>query len=63
MGEAASRIILLVDSSKFGRKSPNVVCDLSAVDTLITDKNINPDYLAALQAKGINIILVGDFDE
>ncbi|WP_413507943.1 glucitol operon DNA-binding transcriptional repressor SrlR [Serratia proteamaculans] len=63
MCEAASRIILLVDSSKFGRKSPNVVCDLSAVDTLITDKNINPNYLAALQAKGINIILVGDFDE
>lgn len=60
MCEAASRIVLLVDSSKFGRKSPNVVCDLSVVDTLITDNGINPDYLAALQAKGINIILVGD---
>lgn len=65
MCEAASRIVLLVDSSKFGRKSPNVVCELNAVDTLITDKGINPDYLAlaALQAKGINIILVGDPDE
>lgn len=63
MCEAAGRIILLVDSSKFGRKSPNVVCELSAVDTLITDRDINPDYLAALQAKGINIILVGDPDE
>jgi DeoR family glucitol operon repressor len=61
--EAAGRIILLVDSSKFGRKSPNVVCELSAVDTLITDRDINPDYLAALQAKGINILLVGDPDE
>ena len=63
MCEAAGRIILLVDSSKFGRKSPNVVCELSAVDTLITDRDINPDYLAALQAKGINILLVGDPDE
>ncbi len=62
MCEAAGRIILLVDS-KFGRKSPNVVCELSAVDTLITDRDINPDYLAALQAKGINILLVGDPDE
>ncbi len=63
MCEAAGRIILLVDSSKFGRKSPNVVCELSAVDTLITDRDINPDYLAALQAKNINIILVGGPDE
>nr|CDS58636.1 conserved hypothetical protein [Serratia symbiotica] len=30
--------------------------DLSAVDTLITDKNINSGYLAALQSEGINII-------
>lgn len=40
-----------------------MVCELSAVDTLITDRDINPDYLAALQAKGINILLVGDPDE
>ncbi|HEI8867579.1 TPA: DNA-binding transcriptional repressor [Serratia odorifera] len=63
MCEAAGRIVLLVDSSKFGRKSPNVVCELAAVDTLITDKDINPHYLAALQDKGIKIILVGDTDE
>ncbi|EHD23496.1 transcriptional regulator, DeoR family [Brenneria sp. EniD312] len=63
MCRAAQQIILLVDSSKFGRKSPNVVCELSAVDILITDKDINPDYLTELRAKNINVIVVGDDDE
>ncbi|CNH38295.1 DNA-binding transcriptional repressor SrlR [Yersinia thracica] len=62
MCHAASRIILLVDSSKFGRKSPNVVCALSAVDTLITDKGISDEYLQELQKMGINIILVDKDD-
>ncbi|WP_411704015.1 glucitol operon DNA-binding transcriptional repressor SrlR [Edaphovirga cremea] len=63
MCKAAERIILLVDSSKFGRKSPNVVCTLDAVDILITDKDILPIYLQPLKDKGIKIILVGEDDE
>ncbi|AUH02388.1 DNA-binding transcriptional repressor [Pectobacteriaceae bacterium CE70] len=60
MCRAAQQRILLVDSSKFGRKSPNVVCELSAVDILITDSGISPEYLDTLRAKGINVILVGE---
>jgi hypothetical protein len=33
-------LILMADSSKFGRKSPNIVCGLERVDKLITDADI-----------------------
>ncbi|OCG58528.1 MULTISPECIES: glucitol operon DNA-binding transcriptional repressor SrlR [unclassified Gilliamella] len=58
MSKAAAKLILLVDSSKFGRRSPNVVCDLSAVHTIITDDNLDNRYFEALTQKGLNLIKV-----
>ena len=63
MCKAAERLFLLVDSSKFGRKSPNVVCHLSKVDTLITDSGLSQQYRDAIEKLGIRIILVGEDDE
>ncbi len=63
MCNAAERIFLLVDSSKFGRKSPNVVCNLGKVDTLITDSGLTTPYREAIEKLGIRIILVGEDDE
>lgn len=63
MCNAAERIFLLVDSSKFGRKSPNVVCNLGKVDTLITDSGLTAPYREAIEKLGIRIILVGEDDE
>lgn len=60
MCRAAKKIVLLVDSSKFGRRSPNVVCSLDAVDVLITDSDITDDTVAQLQEKGIDVIIAGD---
>lgn len=59
MCDAAEKIILLVDSSKFGRKSPNIVCTLDKIDTIITDPGLPEEYLLGLQKKGINVILAG----
>lgn len=36
----AARSVLLMDSSKFGRKSLSRVCDLSEVDAIVTDPGI-----------------------
>lgn len=58
MSKAAAKLVLLADSSKFGRRSPNVVCDLSAVDTIITDDNLDDKYYDALIQRGINVIKV-----
>ncbi|CDL81516.1 Glucitol operon repressor (fragment) [Xenorhabdus cabanillasii JM26] len=57
MCNAAEKIILLVDSAKFGRKSPNIVCSLEKVDIIITDESISPEYVTALREKGINVII------
>lgn len=54
---AAREVILMADASKFGRKSPNIVCDLQRVDTLITDADINPAFRQTLEEKGIEVII------
>lgn len=60
MCNAAREVILMADSSKFGRKSPNIVCSLESVDKLITDAGIPPDVRAALEEKGIDVIIAGE---
>lgn len=58
MCKAAAKLVLLVDSSKFGRRSPNVVCNLKTVDTIITDDELDPKYYNALTQMGIQVVLV-----
>lgn len=63
MCNAAREVILMADSSKFGRKSPNVVCSLESVDKLITDAGIPADVRAALEEKGVEVIIAGEQHE
>ena len=58
MCKAASKIILLADSSKFGRRTPNVVCELQKVHTIITDSDLDAKYYDALTKLGINVVMV-----
>ncbi|CDL85293.1 glucitol operon DNA-binding transcriptional repressor SrlR [Xenorhabdus szentirmaii] len=60
MCNAAKKIIVMVDSSKFGRKSPNIVCSLEKIDTIITDQGIPSESLIDLREKGINVIISGE---
>ena len=53
----------MADSSKFGRKSPNVVCSLESIDKLITDTGIPADVRAALEEKGVEVIIAGGHHE
>ncbi|MCO6536586.1 MAG: DNA-binding transcriptional repressor [Gilliamella sp.] len=63
MSKAAAKLILLADSTKFGRRSPNVVCDLNAVDTIITDNKLDDKYYEALIQRGIKVIKVDVIDK
>lgn len=58
MCAAAKEIIVLADSSKFGRRSPNLVCPLEKINVVITDNNLNPEIYESLLDKGIKVILV-----
>ncbi|MEG0789908.1 MAG: DeoR/GlpR family DNA-binding transcription regulator [Alistipes sp.] len=55
---AAQKVIVLADSSKFGRRGLSNICDLSAVDRIITDSHIQPRVLAQLRERGIEVTVV-----
>ncbi len=55
---AAQKIILLVDSSKFGKKSFAKICDLEQIDEIITDKGISLSLIEKLEEKGITVTVM-----
>jgi len=56
MMEAAQRVILCVDHTKFGRQSISQLCTLDAIDTLITNELPEPEMQAALAKAGVELI-------
>lgn len=50
MIENAEQLVLLVDGSKFGRKAAFRVCPARRVDLLVTDRDPDPAFQAALRA-------------
>jgi DeoR/GlpR family transcriptional regulator of sugar metabolism len=57
MMQAARRVVLCVDHTKFGRQSISRLCDLAAIDTIVSDQPPSPEIFAALQQAGVEIIL------
>ena len=57
MMQAARRVILCVDHTKFGRQSISELCDLEAIDTLITDQDPPADMVTALRLAGVELII------
>ena len=58
MCQAAKQIIVVTDSSKFGRKTPNVVVPIEKIDIVITDHGISEADQTALEQRGIQVLLV-----
>lgn len=58
MINAAQKVIVLADSSKFGRRGLSKICDLEAVDRIITDTGIQPLYYERLRERGIEVTVV-----
>jgi DeoR family transcriptional regulator of aga operon len=55
MVERAKRIIVLTDSSKFGRVSLHRIAQLDRIHTIITDAGISPEYREGLLKLGIDL--------
>jgi DeoR/GlpR family transcriptional regulator of sugar metabolism len=49
------RSVLAVDGSKFGRAALAVVCELAAVDVVVTDESAPDAAVAALRAAGVDV--------
>lgn len=58
MVERSRRIVVLTDSSKFGKVSLHRIAKLSEIHTVITDAGISADHREGLQKLGIELIVV-----
>ena len=58
MISAAQKIIILADSSKFGKKGFGRICGIEDVDQIITDKGIDDQTKSNLQELGIDVTVV-----
>lgn len=58
MMHTSQQTVLLVDSSKFGKKGFSKICDVSEIDRIITDENIPQMYLESLPDLGIEVTVV-----
>jgi DeoR/GlpR family transcriptional regulator of sugar metabolism len=55
--KAASQIIVVADSSKFGRIGLSTIAAQHEIHVLVTDKGAPPDAIAELRDLGVNVIL------
>jgi DeoR/GlpR family transcriptional regulator of sugar metabolism len=51
----ARRSILALDGAKFGRSALAVVCELAAIDVVVTDESAPASVLASLEAAGVEV--------
>lgn len=57
MIKAAQRVIVLADSSKFGKRGFAKICGLEDVDMIITDSRIRPIDRDAIEEFGIDLVI------
>jgi DeoR/GlpR family transcriptional regulator of sugar metabolism len=59
MMRAAQKVIMCLDSTKFGRQSISPLSDLDPVNSIVTDKAAPTEMVKALRKKGIEVIVAG----
>lgn len=58
MMSSVQKVIILADSTKFGRRGFSKICDLEDVDRIITDSGIPAPYVDGLNKRGIQVTIV-----
>lgn len=59
MMRAANEVIVVADSTKFGRQSLTHLCPLDAVNCLVVDDAIGDPWRAKMEAAGVNLLVAG----
>lgn len=57
MMQAARRVIMCLDHTKFGRQSVSALCDLEPVHTVVTDASASKELVEALRNRGKEVIV------
>jgi DeoR/GlpR family transcriptional regulator of sugar metabolism len=60
MIHAARRVIFCIDSSKFGRQSISQLCDLDAIDMVVTDKAVPAEIAKALKKAEVEVVVAAN---
>ena len=55
--ERAGRVVVVADSSKFGRVLPGRIADVEAAAIVVTDAGADPAVLDELRARGIDVVI------
>lgn len=58
MIRVAQKVIVLTDSTKFGKRGFSKICDFDKVHQIITDTDAPVSYVEALRERGIEVTLV-----
>lgn len=56
--EVSQITVLLADSSKFGKRGFGKICNLDAIQHIITDANVNQEIVSELEDLGIKVTVV-----
>lgn len=62
MMRAADEVIVVADSSKFGRQSLALLCELGDIDRLVVDHGVTEDWRSRLTAAGVDVLVAGPTD-
>ena len=62
MMQSADEVIVVADSSKFGRTSLARLCDLGDVDIIVVDNEISEDWRSKILAAGVKLVVAGGTD-
>lgn len=58
MVKSAQRTIVLVDSTKFGRKGFGKICNIEEIDHVITDSGVSQQIVKRLESAGVEVTVV-----
>lgn len=57
MLSTSQKVVILADSTKFGRRGLGKICNLDDIDYIITDQRTSSKYITALEEIGIKVII------
>jgi DeoR family transcriptional regulator, aga operon transcriptional repressor len=58
MVERADAVTVVAAAEKLGRRSFARICDLSAIQRIVTDSSADPGMVAAMRSRGVEVVLV-----
>ncbi|MNE79672.1 Glucitol operon repressor [compost metagenome] len=58
MIESSQKVIVLADSTKFGKRGFGKICGIEAVDHIITDSGIPDQVKKGLEGHGIKVSII-----